>query len=83
MSQELLVASMARQWAARLLPAEPWAAGAAEHVALHAYAGGGSVSEACREVRRFAASWARHPSHPSHPSQPPARRLDAVTVGAR
>lgn len=72
MSEELLLASMARQWAARALPAAPWAAEAAERVALRAYANGASVSEACREARRLVAAWARHPSHPPATCREPA-----------
>lgn len=63
MTHELLLAGLVRDWASGVVPGEPAAANAAAAVALRCYAGGASVSEACREARRFVECWARHPAH--------------------
>ena len=63
MSNELLLAGAVREWAEKVWPGEPAAAEGAVTVAMRCYAGGASVSEACREARGFLRGWARHPSH--------------------
>ena len=63
MNDALFIAHMVRNWACRVLPEEPAVADAAVMVAIRAYAGGASISEACDEGRKFMGSWARHPSH--------------------
>ena len=63
MSNELLLAGVVRGWAEELRPGEPAAAEGTVTVAMRCYAGGASVSEACREARGFLRGWTRHPSH--------------------
>ena len=60
---ELLIANLVRDWAGRMLPGEPGVAERAAAQAVRCYAGGASVSEACREARRFVECWSHHPSH--------------------
>jgi hypothetical protein len=62
-SGEVIIAEAVRQWVGQVLPDEPGVADAAAGVATHAYEGGASVGEACREARRYVGSWCRHPSH--------------------
>lgn len=61
-SEELLL-DLVRDWVSDVLPGDAEAAADAAQVALSAYEGGASVSEACSEARRFVGSWCRHPSH--------------------
>ena len=61
-SEDLLLA-LVGDWVAEVLPGATEAAADAAQVALRAYEGGASVSEACTEARRFVGSWYRHPSH--------------------
>lgn len=63
MTDEVLVADLARRWADRLAPGDGAAAERAVALALRCYEGGASINEAAQEARRFAGSWARHPSH--------------------
>jgi hypothetical protein len=63
MTSELVLAEMVRAWIDRQLPGDVRAANHAVAIAEAAYAGGASVSEACRQVRAFVGSWSRHPSH--------------------
>lgn len=67
MSHEVLLVGLIREWTEGVLPGQPAAADAAAGVALRCYAGGASVSESCREARRFVGSWAHHPSHQPAP----------------
>ncbi len=62
---EVLLAGLVRDWVRGALPGEEDAAERAVALAERAYAGGASVSEACREARAFIGSWSRHPSHES------------------
>jgi hypothetical protein len=62
-THELLLARLVREWVEDVLPGEQLAADGAANVAVQRYAGGASVSEACRCARGFAESWGRHPSH--------------------
>ena len=63
MTDEVVLAYMVRDWIWRVLPGESDVVDAAVTVALRAFAGGASITEACIEGRRFAGSWCRHPSH--------------------
>lgn len=63
MANELLLAGVVREWAEGAWPGDSDAADGAVSVAIGCYAGGASVSEACREARGFLRGWARHPSH--------------------
>lgn len=60
--EELLVADTVRRWAEASFPAIPVVADTAVDAALAAFAGGASVSEACREGRRNIDCCRRHPS---------------------
>lgn len=53
MNEELFVADTVRRWAAESFPEVPVVADTAVAAALRAFAGGASVSEACREGRWF------------------------------
>jgi hypothetical protein len=66
MSAELILEGTVRSWVDQVLPGEPGAADAAAAVAILAFSGGASVSEACIEARRLVGSWSRHPSRPVH-----------------
>ena len=59
---EGVLAEQVRTWADQVAPGVPGLADAAVARALMCYAGGASVSEACREARRLLGSWLRHPS---------------------
>lgn len=59
---EGVLAEQVRTWADRVAPGVLSLADAAVAQALMCYAGGASVSEACREARRLLDSWLRHPS---------------------
>ena len=61
-SPESLLAGIVRDWALGVLPQETAAADGAVRVAMRSYAAGASVSESCREARKFLGSWSRHPS---------------------
>ncbi len=63
MIEESMVAGLVRARSQLTLPGDLAAAERAAAVAVRLYAGGASVSEACREGHRFVESWARHPSH--------------------
>jgi len=62
MTCEELLMELVRSWVEDALPGDTEAAEDAAAVALRAYAGGASVSEACAEARRLVVSWSRHPS---------------------
>jgi hypothetical protein len=62
-SNELLLAGIVRKWAEDVWADEPAAADGAVNVAMRCYAGGASVSEACREARSFLKCWVDHPAH--------------------
>jgi len=62
MVNEAVLADTVRRWALEVLPNEG-VADRAVGVALSAYRGGASVSEATFEARRFMLSWASHPAH--------------------
>jgi hypothetical protein len=64
MTAELILDNNVRSWVGHVLPGEPGAANAAAAVAVRAFSGGASVSEACIEARRMVGSWSRHPSRP-------------------
>ena len=65
---EVLI-SVVRTWAGELFPDDPCVGKRAAELALSAYIGGASLSEACEEVRTFLTCRARHPSgrHGSSP----------------
>jgi len=62
-TNELILAEMVRAWVDRQYPGDARAADRAAAIAEGAYAGGASVSEACRDAERFVGSWSCHPSH--------------------
>ena len=62
-SGEVVLLDWVRGWVSQVLPGDDQAATDAAQVALVAYEGGASLSEAYREARRFVGSWCRHPSH--------------------
>jgi len=68
---EELLAHIVQAWAAEMLPEEPQAEAAAAQVAVSAYMGGASVSEACYGARTLLGSWARHPSRQTRSSGRP------------
>ena len=80
MEPELLITETVRRWALEAFPDEPFLAAPATSAALHAYAAGASVSEACREGRRFVRCCQRHPSTGR---ARPALRPFSVIRGAR
>jgi hypothetical protein len=59
---EGVLAEQVRAWADQMAPGVTGLADAAVIRALTCYAGGASVSEACREARRLVGSWLHHPS---------------------
>jgi hypothetical protein len=63
MIPEPLMAELVRAWSDQLCRTDRTAADRAVATAMRSYAGGASLSEACREARRFNQSWARHPCH--------------------
>ena len=60
---EVLVAGLVRDWVDGAVPGQDSLADRAAYLAVQCYAGGASVSEACREARRLVESWLDHPSH--------------------
>lgn len=63
MTNESVLADAVRVWAQGELPDCEGVAEKAARVALTSYGTGASVSESCRQARRFVASWARHPAN--------------------
>jgi hypothetical protein len=61
-TDEKLLVSMVQTWGAELFPDDPQVGRRAAALALSAYMGGASLSEACREARVFLAGRARHPA---------------------
>jgi hypothetical protein len=59
--EELLIATV-QTWAAELFRDDPHVGQRAAALALSAYIGGASLSEACHEARVFLAGRARHPA---------------------
>jgi len=64
-TSELLILSYVQQIALDLLPGDPEAVSRVSDMAIRSYAGGASVSEACRDARLALRSMARHPSRPA------------------
>ena len=62
MDNELIVAESVRQWARDAFSDAPFVADTAVAAAVRALTGGASVSEACREGRRYLDCCRRHPS---------------------
>ncbi len=58
MMDEVMIAGVVLAWAEQLYPGQPDAAEGAVEAAIRGYAGGASVSEACREARGFLEHWA-------------------------
>ncbi len=65
MTKQSVLADAVRAWAQGQLPDAEGVAEQAARVALTFYGTGASVSESCREARRFVACWARHPANRS------------------
>jgi hypothetical protein len=63
MESEVLLAAIVEQWARKCLPDEPDTVHRTTLIALDCYAGGASVSEACRVARNFIRSRVSHPSN--------------------
>jgi hypothetical protein len=71
--EELLI-SMVRTWAAELFPNNPQVGNRAAVLALSAYMAGASLSEACHEARVFLTGRASHPAgHRGFPGPPVPR----------
>ena len=62
MSDVDLLISTVQTWAAELFPDDPHVGKRAAALALSAYMGGASLSEACHEARVFLAGRAHHPA---------------------
>lgn len=63
MDVELALAGSVWDWTRQQCPGDRRVADRAVTLALHSYAGGASVAEACEQVRAFVSSWVHHPSH--------------------
>ena len=61
-TSELLIMDYVQQIATELLPRDPRAVSRVADLAITSYAGGASVSEACRDARCALRSMARHPT---------------------
>jgi hypothetical protein len=60
---ELELAETVWDWTRQQCPSDRLVADRAVRLALHSYASGASVAEACEQVRGFLSSWVSHPSH--------------------
>jgi hypothetical protein len=67
-SNEELLLDIVTTWVARTSPGDIETSRTAAAVALSAYSAGASVSESCREARRFLGCRANHPSRPGIPA---------------
>jgi hypothetical protein len=60
---EFALAGSVWDWTRQQCPGDRQVADRAVRLALHSYASGASVAEACEQVRAFVSSWVHHPSH--------------------
>ena len=60
---EFALAGSVWDWTRQQCPGDRQVADRAVRLALHSYASGASVAEACEQVRGFLSSWVSHPSH--------------------
>jgi len=71
MTSELLILGYVQQVATELLPGDPGAIARVSDLAVTSFAGGASVSEACRDASSALRSMANHPSRRVAPGSLP------------